>query len=316
MTRRIYGTILMAGLLVLAGCTGGMTGGPHPAPTSTAGTAGNGSTGTIAFYISDEPNAIEDFLHLNVTVTKVGLHRTGITGNATPDTTGDGDWVEYDVNRTVDLTTLTGANATKLDVLEAPNGTYTKVFIYVSEIDATLTTGESVTVKLPSERLHINTEFTVGDGEEVEFVFDIAPHKAGKSGKYILKPVISQSGTGDQVEIENVQTQATTDLDAKFTNSVERGKEATVKVTGPDGPVEGATITVNGQDVGKTDATGTRSFNVSTDIDELEVTITAGDAETELTVEFDDTERDDGNEPPDADPQETDGNGDTHTSEN
>lgn len=372
MTRTALRAVLVAALIVLAGCSSSVTTGTTtPAAGTSGGTLGStpavdgsnavdgsdqgpnpsGTTGTVAFYISDEPNAIGDFEHLNVTITKVGLHRTGTEANengtdteasengteteteaptdtnetpsASPTATmaptedggegdderesedgesrdRDGEWVEYDVKRVVDLTELTGPNATKLDVLEAPAGTYDKVFIYVSEIDATLTNGDKTRVKLPSERLHINRAFTIGNGEEVQFVFDIAPHKAGKSGKYILKPVISQSGTGDETPIRDIDEREDTELDARFVGTVERGSEATVKVTGSGGPIEGASVAVGDEVVGETDADGTLSFTVPEDAEELEVTVTAGDSEAELEVAFDerrqseDTE-DDGN---------------------
>lgn len=105
-------------------------------------------------------------------------------------------WVTYDVDgRTVDLTELQGANATRLGALSLPAGEYETVFVYVSEVEGVLTTGERVDVKLPSERLKLNKGIAVGDGSDVNFVFDITVHEAGGSGKYILRPVVGQSGT-------------------------------------------------------------------------------------------------------------------------
>jgi hypothetical protein len=235
-TRSSLVAFAMAAMVVLAGCAGTLSNG-----TATPGATDDrvvGETpadtdvdggGTIEFYVSDEENAIEDFAHLNVTITKVGLHRTGGGNNASEDPTGtaaptetatptdaeekegedDDDegnakWVEYEVNRTVDLTELKGANATKLHALVAPNGSYDKVFVYVDGIEAALKHGDSVTVKLPSNKLQINKGFTVGDGQSVSFVFDLTVKQAGKSGKYVLQPLISESGTGEEVEIEDV----------------------------------------------------------------------------------------------------------------
>jgi hypothetical protein len=153
--------------------------------------------GTIDFYLSDDPGAIQDFQHLNVTITTVGIKRAG-DGN-------ESGWLEYDVDdKTADLTTLLGPNSTKLGVLDAPPGNYTKVFVYVDGIDATLENGEQVTVKLPSNKLQLDDDFTVGPNSSLDFVFDISVFEAGNSGKYILKPVVSQSGTGEDVEIKDV----------------------------------------------------------------------------------------------------------------
>ncbi|AFO55851.1 MULTISPECIES: DUF4382 domain-containing protein [unclassified Natrinema] len=237
MNRRAVQLVLVAALVAVAGCAGGMGGEPQNNPTDESSTIdADGSTGTAAFYVSDEPNAIDEFEHLNVTITKVGFKKTGDgsdgdsngtdgdAGNESPNETADGDekseadgktddgaaderWIEYDVdNRTVDLTELQGANASMIDEFELPAGDYETVFIYVSDTEGVLTDGSTTRVKLPSNKLQLHTDFTVGTDERVDFVYDIAPHKAGKSGKYILKPVLSESGTGDDVEIRDIDT--------------------------------------------------------------------------------------------------------------
>ncbi|MDS0476304.1 DUF4382 domain-containing protein [Natrinema sp. 1APR25-10V2] len=261
MNRRAIQLVLVAALVAIAGCAGGMGGEPTQSSTNDDGNVMDSSdgVGTAAFYVSDEPNVIDDFEHLNVTITKVGFKKAGSAGDgdanesdgeerdaddgnestnetATDETDGetgnetdadgeqadeedeekaDGDggddgeseseWIEYDVNETtVDLTELKGANASMIDEFELPAGEYETVFIYVSDTEGVLTNGSTTRVKLPSNKLQLHTTFTVGNNESVDFVYDIAPHKAGKSGKYILKPVISQSGTGDKVEIRDV----------------------------------------------------------------------------------------------------------------
>ncbi len=272
MNGRTVQLVLVAALVAVAGCAGGMGGEPRNNSTTDESSTidADGSTGTAAFYVSDEPNAIDDFEHLNVTITKVGFKKTGDgsdgdsnatdgdaanesddgaessneTADETTDEDGDADgteetesddeaenetgegdetdekseadgkdddgaaderWIEYDVDdRTVDLTELKGTNASMIDEFELPAGDYETVFIYVSDTEGVLTDGSTTRVKLPSNKLQLHTNFTVGTDERVDFVYDIAPHKAGKSGKYILKPVISESGTGDDVEIRDI----------------------------------------------------------------------------------------------------------------
>jgi hypothetical protein len=57
-----------------------------------------------------------------------------------------------------------------------------------------------IQVKLPSEKLHINEFFTVepstveDENPIVNFIYDITIFKAGKSGQYIIKPQLDQSG--------------------------------------------------------------------------------------------------------------------------
>nr|WP_284012827.1 DUF4382 domain-containing protein [Halobaculum sp. DT92] len=267
---------------------------------------GNGSDAgqsSMDFYLSDERNAMGDFAHLNVTVTEVGLRKA------------NGSWVEHDVDdRSVDLTTLPGANATKLGTFGVEDGTYTKVFVHVDEIDATLENGESTTVKLPSNKLQLNTEFTVGNGEDVDFVYDMSVFEAGNSGKYILKPVVSDSGTSDEVEIEDVDEDDSDDEDddeeaeltAAFVGNVTAGENATVEVTRNGSAVENAAVTVE-QVVGddetteayETDANGTATFLVDANATELTVEVVAGDDEAELEREFEsdaDEDEDDADE--------------------
>jgi hypothetical protein len=213
--RQKLATVLVALMLVTAGCSVGDTGqGGSGEPSD--GTSGD-AVGTINFYISDQPGAIEDFEHLNVTISQVEFQKAGSddedegspTNNTATTSAGatdaedddddeaeDGEWQSFTVdNRTVDLTRLKGENATLLEEFEVENGTYTQVRISVSEINGTLTDGSSAEVKLPSEKLRINQEFVVGNNESVDFVYDINVVKRGNSGAYNVKPVASQSGT-------------------------------------------------------------------------------------------------------------------------
>jgi hypothetical protein len=145
--------------------------------------------------VSDEKNDIDHFQTLNVTISRVGVHQGGESGN----------WTEWDLDPgvTVNLTELQGTNATAIwsGVLE--DGLYNKVFLYVSDVTGVLVEdidGE-FSVKLPSGKLQISKLFEVSSGNITEFVYDITVIKAGKSGKYILKPQISESGA-DQEYVE------------------------------------------------------------------------------------------------------------------
>ncbi|WP_254821832.1 DUF4382 domain-containing protein [Haloglomus halophilum] len=208
--RQQFATVLVALMLVTAGCSFGGSG-PGESGEPSDGTSGD-AVGTINFYISDQPGAIEDFEHLNVTIDEVAFQKAegddDSEATATNTSTGEDDaeaddddaeesgWQTFDVDsRTVDLTELKGANATLLQEFEVENGTYTQVRISVSDINGTLTDGSSADVKLPSEKLRINQQFTVGNNESVDFVYDINVVKRGNSGSYNIKPVAGQSGT-------------------------------------------------------------------------------------------------------------------------
>jgi hypothetical protein len=348
--RRTVAAGLLALLVVSAGCVGGIGAGPATDAPASDGDAGDGASdgsagsaeesGTVNFYVSDRPNDMDDFEHLNVTVTAVRFHlvepanetdganaTATPNGSATPDGTTtvtatatldeaetetdeeseaeasdedagereddgeDGRWVVREVNATtVDLTRLRGANATLVDAFDLPAGEYNQVVLEVSETNGTLTDGSSTEVKLPSERLKLTQRFVVGNGEEVDFVYDVTVHRAGNSGKYILRPVASESGT--DVPIERVDEDEGDDegdesaLQVRFTGSVSPGENATVRVTDGSDAVANATVSVDDGVEGTTNADGEFTFTIPADAEEVEIEVTAGEREGELEREF------------------------------
>ncbi|MEE6210795.1 DUF4382 domain-containing protein [Salarchaeum sp. III] len=319
---RTLATLVVAVTVVLAGCAG--AGGPTTAATTTDGTTTDGTTtdGTaqVAFYVSDRPGAIGDFEHLNVTITRVGFHLVGSandtadatsTVNATSTTTNEtttatntttttaatteeseSEWVERDVNdTTVDLTRLQGENASLLGNVSVPAGTYDTVFAYVSEVNGTLTTGESVNVKLPSQKLHVNSEFTLNASSSAHFVYDINVVKAGNSGKYIIKPVVSETGLNKPVNPVRMHGEcmcgSSGSLNVSVAGNVSAGENATVRVTENGSAVANATVTVNGERVGTTDANGTTTVTVP-DAHHVRVLAEAGDDRGKLSVRLSD----------------------------
>jgi hypothetical protein len=143
------------------------------------------SDGNFAFLISDEPNDIGDFQNLNVTISRVELQAAGSVKRLefTPET------------KTVDLTRLQGEASQEIWRGEVPPGEYSHVFIYVSEVSGRLqSTGQTIVVKLPSNRLHMSMSFEVTGDTVTSFTFDITVVKTGNNGKYNLKPQIDESG--------------------------------------------------------------------------------------------------------------------------
>lgn len=307
MTRHSSCVLALVVVLLIAGCAGGVPtspADPTPSPAGTADPTTNSAmtdegtnTGTVDFYVSDEANAIGDFAHVNVTVTAIGFHRGGEAG----------EWLEFDgENFTADLTELQGANSAHVDSYDLPSGEYTKVFIYVDEINATLENGEEVRVKLPSEKLQLNSGFTLENGSEVDFVFDITITKAGNSGKYILQPVISESGTDvpiepteEKADEEDVDDGGEDDdsadsentLEATVEGNVTAGENVTLVVTRNDTAVENASVTVNGDSVGTTNADGELLITIP-EADAVTVVVEADGEDLELEYEF---EAEDGN---------------------
>jgi hypothetical protein len=145
--------------------------------------------GNFVLLISDEVNAIEDFENLNVSITKVGLLLSGDSA----------EWVEFEPETTVvDLTTVKGDKTQQIWRGNIPEGEYAKIIIHVDYVKGVLkATGETVEVKLPSNKLQISKPFQITSGTVTSFTYDLTVISTGNqpSGiKYILKPQIGESG--------------------------------------------------------------------------------------------------------------------------
>jgi hypothetical protein len=113
-------------------------GGDSSTTTDDGGTTGdagtveglNAANGNFAVLISDEENAIGDFVHLWVEIDRVGVLNT--------DT---GERVEIEVpeeTQAVDLTQFTGDDATSLVQSSLPDGEYGKIFVHVEDVEGEL----------------------------------------------------------------------------------------------------------------------------------------------------------------------------------
>ncbi|MFC1937768.1 DUF4382 domain-containing protein [Chloroflexota bacterium] len=254
----------------------------EPTPESTS----IGET-NFRMLISDDVNAIDHFKSLVVTISNVGVHRGG----------GSGEWIEFPpATEELDLVPLQEENAQEIWSGALPDGEYTKVFVYVSDVEGVLNSGDSTEVKLPSEKLHLNTHFTIPDDSPISFVFDLSVVAAGneKSGiKYILKPVVNQSGPNQKfVEVsppgrERERERITEGkLDLELEGDVAAGETITLLAIFEGEPVAGAEVRVNGENIGQTDQSGAISFTIPEDADELEIEVKKGKLEGELEIEL------------------------------
>lgn len=311
-------TLLVAAMLVLAGCAG-TTGSPTPSGTDSAQTA------QVNFYVSDNPGDIDDFSHLNVTITQVAFVKAeDADGNETEadeeeeanETEADdenetemdeeGERIVRDVNdTTVDLTQLKGANASLVDSFNVSSGTYSQAVLYIDGINATLTDGTSQEVKLPSGMLRMNQEFTLSANSSVDFVYDFTVVKAGNSGKYILQPVVGESGLDQEIERVDLDDEGEADerednaeasLDVAFDGAVAAGESATLAVSADGEAAANATVVVEqygpdgetlAEETYTTDTNGQVTVDVATNATELDVEAeTEADAEGELELEL------------------------------
>ena len=149
---------------------------------------GPNADGNFAFLVSDEVNAIGDFSNLYVTIDKVGLLKSGDSEH----------WVEFSPEvKEFDLTLLPGEKTQELWRGNVPEGDYSKVIIYVTGVRGTLkATGETLEIKLPSDKLQLSKTFQVSAGNITSFTYDITVVNAGNGqggGKYLLKPQVGES---------------------------------------------------------------------------------------------------------------------------
>ncbi len=147
------------------------------------------SEGNFVFLISDDVNAIGDFESVNVSISKIGLLAAGESGQ----------WLEFKPEvKEVDLTLVQGDKTQEIWRGNVSDGQYSKVFIHIADVRGVLKeTGQTVDIKLPSQKLHIQKSFQVSAGTVTSFTYDLTVVAAGnaQSGiKYILKPQVDQSG--------------------------------------------------------------------------------------------------------------------------
>ncbi len=269
---------------------------PTPAPEPTTGEKGN-----FKLLISDEVNAIEDFEHLHVTISSIGVHQAGESGkwqvfDLDPEADLDGDNVTG-----VDLRFLEGEKALEIWSGNLTAGEYDKVFIYVDSVTGVLVGGGTASVKLPSDKLQISKPFTIGDSV-VNFVYDITVVEAGKSGKYILKPQIAQSGSDKPFNLVTAKGKPEKpgkpegkgkpgkpgdELELQLEGEPGLGMEVTLIVTDGGSPVEGASVTINGKEVEvKTDVDGRLTIVLPDTPGEVKIEATLGNKEGELELEL------------------------------
>ncbi|HEY9208173.1 DUF4382 domain-containing protein [Acidovorax sp.] len=178
------GAVLLTGL---AACGGG--GGDN--------TAGSG---TLRLALTDAPSCGYDTV--NVTVSKIRVHQSSSADDA------DAGWSEIVLNpaRRVDLLSLTNGVLMELGQIPLPAGKYTQMRLVLADNSTTqplansvMPTGESeVALKTPSGQqsgVKTNINIDIAENKMADFVLDFDACKsvvrAGGSGQYLLKPVVT-----------------------------------------------------------------------------------------------------------------------------
>lgn len=175
--------------LGLAACGGG-------------GGGGIGGTGYMRVSMTDAPAC--GYEHVYVTVTKVRVHQSSSAGD------NDSGWSELLVDapsgRKIDLLNLQNGVLEDLGQTALPAGTYTQLRLVLAEntgntvANSIVLEGQTAEIALdtPSAAqsgLKMNVNVAVPTGQEAHVLLDFdackSIVKAGNSGKYNLKPVIS-----------------------------------------------------------------------------------------------------------------------------
>ncbi len=160
---------------------------PAEPPSETI--VGSNPQGNFAFLVSDDINAIADFDNVMVTIDKVGLLKSDDSAK----------WMEFVPEvKEFDLAQLPGEKTQELWRGDVPQGNYSKVMIYVSKVTGTLkATKETISIKLPSNKLQLSLPFQVKANEVTSFTYDLTVMSTGKGQvetRYHLKPQIAESG--------------------------------------------------------------------------------------------------------------------------
>ena len=189
--RSLLGAVLA---ITLAACGGG--GGSS---SGTADGSVQGGNGTLRLAMTDAPACGYD--QVNVTVEKVRVHQSASAGD------NSAGWSEVVLSpaQRIDLLSLTNGVLFELGQTALPAGKYTQMRLVLAEntssqpfANSVVPTGATETaLKTPSGQqsgLKANINIDVAVNQLADFVIDFdackSVVKAGKSGQYLLKPVL------------------------------------------------------------------------------------------------------------------------------
>lgn len=154
----------------------------------------SGATGTLRLALTDAPACGYDAV--NVTIERVRVHKSASAGD------NDGGWVDIALAQptTVDLLSLRNGVLSELGSAQLEAGRYTQMrLVLLKDANTIVPTGGSeqplTTPSATQSGLKFNIGIDVAANEVADFVLDFdackSIVKAGKSGKYLLKPVLT-----------------------------------------------------------------------------------------------------------------------------
>lgn len=213
---------------ILAACGGG-------------GGSSSAGDGSLRVALTDAPSC--GYEHVYVTIEKVRVHQSASAADA------EGGWSELTLSpaRRVDLLELTNGVVQELGTMPLPAGHYSQIRLVLASNSGTGTTsvanavqptgGVLIPLSTPSAQqsgLKLQAHFDVAAGQMADMVLDFdackSVVKAGNSGNYNLKPVISVF----QRIVSGVQGFVTTTLSLSSTTISVQQDGVTVRSTTPD----------------------------------------------------------------------------------
>jgi len=216
--------------------------------TDTESSPQSKQSGVLATHVSDRPGDIDDFESLVVTISKIRVFPKKSAEKPTEDTTststetanetqtqtthntteaeGEEEKEEKEAGegkpRTIvvedakaDLTQLQGKKSKIVSDVKLKPQEFTRLELYISDVQAKLKDGGTPKVKIPSGRLKFNKPFDVRPQTVTNFTADFQPVKRGKTGSYNIQPVAKEVS----VSYEEVEQSTTTESPTTTTES-------------------------------------------------------------------------------------------------
>ncbi len=146
-------------------------------------------------HLTDAPG---DYEEVNIDVQGLRIHYTPFDSDTVEAGEGDGKWIDLPVDpMVVNLLELTNGVDTLLSSADLDPGHYRELRLILGHDNTVVVDGEINDLKVPSGQqsgYKIKFETDLESDEELDLIIDFdaarSVHKAGRSGKYILKPVL------------------------------------------------------------------------------------------------------------------------------
>lgn len=158
-------------------------------------TSGDRAPAHMNVHLTDAP---AEYQEVNVDVQGLRIHFTPTAGDTASAGNGDGKWIDLPIDpEIINLLELTDTSILLSDADDLDPGRYKEFRLMLGDENTVVIDSVSHDLKVPSGqesgfKIKFQTELEAGEELDVMIDFDAAKsvHKAGRSGMYILKPVL------------------------------------------------------------------------------------------------------------------------------